>query len=169
MKSANLPHYYTDYHSLVKDDGKWKIVAKLWATATDPYEDAFAGLQEQEAEIAQIYQALRFYFEGLYEGDGEKILIPFAPGAEMFFTNENGKLAAVPASSLREILRNSVSPQEKGEPRHEFIQHIEMSGPSTALVKLNCAFSPAFYTDYLFMAKEEDVWKMVAKTTMTNP
>lgn len=167
VTATHNPHYYTDYHSLVKHEGKWRIVSKLWATATDPFEVPFLSVKDQEVEIGKIQKTLTSYFEGIYEADVEKILLPFANDAEMFYTHENGKLSAVPVTVLREMLKNVVSPREKGEPHHDFIQHIEMCGPTTAMVKLNCALAPAYFTDYLFMAVENSEWKIVSKTTMT--
>lgn len=167
VKCVVAPHYYTDYHSLVRDQGKWKIVSKLWADAADPFEDIFPDAKEQEIQISKIRNVMNVYLDGLYEGDVEKHLAPFADGAEIFYTDENGRLFAAPATVfLRESLKKTVSPKQKGGSRHEFIQHIEMSGPYTAVVKLNCANVPAYFTDYLFMVAENDEWRIVSKTTM---
>lgn len=167
VKCVVAPHYYTDYHSLIKHDGEWKIVSKMWADATGPFEDSFPDTQKQEEELSKIRKAIDIYLDGLYEGDVEKHLASFTKDAEMFFTDQNGKLTAnLAATFFKEEFKKTVYAKQRGESRHEFIQHIEMSGPYTAVVKLNCANDPAYYTDYLFMVAENSEWRIVSKTTM---
>lgn len=169
LKFVAAPHFYTDYFSLVRHDGQWKIVSKLWADAANPYDPIFPSVEKQEIEKSKIRDVIRTNVDALYEGDAEKYLSTFADGAEMFFTDENGKISAVDVYSFfRENFDGAPFPKQKGEPRNEFIQHIDMSGPYTAVVKLNVANAPAHFTDYLFMAAGKDGWKIVSKTTMAD-
>jgi hypothetical protein len=45
---------------------------------------------------------------------------------------------------------------------------IDLSGPETAFVKLECAIPPRYFTDYLTLLKLKEGWRVVSKTFRTD-
>ena len=111
---------------------------------------------------AAIEAAARTYLDGLYEGDVDKLARVFHPTSALTF-EEKGELRIIPREGWFEMVRNRRSPQAQGFPRHDEIVHVDQSGPTTALVKLNCAVPPRFFTDYLSFLKLDGRWQVVQK------
>jgi C-terminal processing protease CtpA/Prc len=57
------------------------------------------------------------------------------------------------------------SAKSRGLKRTDRIVSIDMSGPETAFVKLECSIHPRYFTDYLTLLKLKDGWKVVSKTS----
>ena len=70
----------------------------------------------------------------------------------------------VPRAAWFDAVQSRPKPSEQGLTRHDRIISIDMSGPETALVKLNCAIPPRFFTDYLMLLKTAEGWKIVSKS-----
>ena len=69
---------------------------------------------------------------------------------------------AVQAGSER-ALKIAVSTRSEVA-EHERILSVDITGPNTALVKLNCAIAPRFFTDYLSLIKLDGRWQVINKT-----
>jgi hypothetical protein len=66
------------------------------------------------------------------------------------------------------MVRSRPSPKAKGLKRTDRIVSIDLSGPETAFVKLECAIPPRYFTDYLTLLKLNDGWRVVSKTFRTD-
>lgn len=109
-----------------------------------------------------ILDCIAAYLDGLYEGDADKIASVFHPTGALTY-EEQGQLRITPRDEWLHIVRNRPSPQANGQPRHDRIWQIDQSAPGTAFVKLSCAVTPRFFTDYLSLLKLDGHWQIVQK------
>ncbi len=115
------------------------------------------------SEIHDIEAAIVQYFDGLYEGDTEKLARVFSPKASLFIENE-GVLTALPVPEWFERVASRESPASRNARRDDHILMIDRSGPLNAIAKVSCLLDPAAYVDYLSLIKFEDRWQIVAKS-----
>lgn len=115
---------------------------------------------------AAIEQATQTYFDGLYEGDAEKLASVFHPTSILTF-EQDGKLVELPRDKWLEGVRSRPSSKAKGLARDDAILHLDQSGPTTAFVKVKCQIPPRYFTDYLSFVKIDGVWKVAQKVFAT--
>jgi hypothetical protein len=60
-------------------------------------------------------------------------------------------------------VRGRVPPAKSGQPRYDRLLSVDVAGPHTALVKLECALAPRHFTDYLSLVKEQGRWSIISK------
>jgi hypothetical protein len=118
-------------------------------------------------EIEAIEKVVWAYLDGLYEGDAGKIARAFHEGSHLYSMHEGG-VADLPREKWLEMVRSRPSPKSKGLKRTDRIVSIDLSGPETAFVKLECAVPPRYFTDYLTLLKLNDGWRVVSKTFRTD-
>jgi hypothetical protein len=106
---------------------------------------------------------LGHYFNGVYEGDTDKLGAIFHPTADLRGL-ENGELLVRTVPEWLDRLRQGPSAQAAGKARDDFIVTIDRSDESTAFVKLRCQVPPRYFTDYLVAMKLGDGWKIVSKS-----
>jgi hypothetical protein len=103
------------------------------------------------------------YFDGLYEGDAEKLAAAFHPSADLRWL-ENGELQVLSVPDWLERVRKRPSAKAEGRPREDFIVTIDRSDDSTAFIKVRCQLPPRYFTDYLVAMKLKDGWQIVSKS-----
>ena len=113
-----------------------------------------------------IEQAVQTYFDGLYEGDADKLASVFHETSALTY-EQDGKLWALPLAQWLKSVRERPSPQAKGLARDDQILLIDQSGPTTALVKLRCQMPPRYFTDYLNLLKVDGRWQVAQKVFAT--
>jgi hypothetical protein len=118
-------------------------------------------------EIEPIEKVVWTYLDGLYEGDAGKIARAFHEGSHLYSMHEGG-VADLPREKWLEMMRGRPSPKSKGLKRTDRVVSIDLSGPETAFVKLECAIPPRYFTDYLTLLKLNDGWRVVSKTFRTD-
>jgi hypothetical protein len=118
-------------------------------------------------EIEAIEKVVWTYLDGLYEGDAGKLAKAFHEGSHLYSMHEGG-VADLPREKWLEMVRSRPSPKSKGLKRTDRIVSIDLSGPETAFVKLECAVPPRYFTDYLTLLKLNDGWRVVSKTFRTD-
>ena len=118
-------------------------------------------------DIKAIEAVVWTYLDGLYEGDTAKLGRAFHEGSHLY-SMQDGAVVDLPREKWFEFVKGRGSPQSKGLTRHDRIVSIDMSGPETALVKLECAIHPRYFTDYLTLLKLKDGWRVVSKTFRTD-
>jgi len=118
------------------------------------------------AALAAIEAVVRTYLDGLYEGDTEKLAAAFHPHSELR-SEKDGALAEVKRDAWLEAVRTRPNPKAQGLTRHDRILAIDLAGPELAVVKLNCAIPPRFFTDVLVLLKLEGGWRIVSKAFRT--
>ena len=103
------------------------------------------------------------YFDGLYEGDADKLGAMFHPTADLRWL-ENGELQVLTVPDLLERVRKRPSAKAEGKPREDFIVTVDRSDDSTAFIKVRCQLPPRYFTDYLVAMKLADGWRIVSKS-----
>lgn len=116
------------------------------------------------SQIDDILAVVQVYLDGLYEGDPEKLRQAFHPASSLFASIDN-KLVNVPREQWCEMVAGRPSPKSKGQGReHDRILSVDLTGPNTAMVKLNCAILPRVFTDYLSLIRLDGRWQVISKT-----
>lgn len=114
------------------------------------------------SEIQNIEAAIGHYFDGLYEGDTEKLARVFNAKASLFIESE-GALTALPVPEWLERVAAREPPALRNARRDDRILMIDRVGPVNAIAKVGCMMDPIAYIDYLSLIKFEDRWQIVAK------
>jgi hypothetical protein len=110
-----------------------------------------------------IEAVIAHYFDGLYEGDADKLGAVFHPSADLRWL-EKGELQVLTVPDLLARVRQRPSAKAEGKPREDFIVTIDRSDQSTAFIKLRCQLPPRYFTDYLVAMKLNDGWRIVSKS-----
>jgi hypothetical protein len=118
---------------------------------------------EQGSDIAAIESVIWTYFDGLHEGDTEKLGAAFHPCAHLY-AEDKGGVMDWPREHWFDMVRKRPSAKSQGLARHDKIVSIDQSGPGTAFVKVECALPPRFFVDYLNLIKTSEGWRIVAKS-----
>ncbi|MFC3677274.1 nuclear transport factor 2 family protein [Ferrovibrio xuzhouensis] len=115
-------------------------------------------------QITDILEIVQVYLDGLYAGDTAKLRQAFHPASSLF-ASADGKLVQVPREDWCKMVEGRPAPQAKGQGReHDRILSVDMTGPDTAMVKLNCAILPRLFTDYLSLIRLDGRWQIISKT-----
>lgn len=121
------------------------------------------------AQINDILTVVQIYLDGLYEGDTVKIRQAFHPASSLFAAIDN-KLINLPREDWCKLIESRPSPKANGQTReHDRVLSVDVTGPNTAMVKVNCAITPRFFTDYLSLIKLEGRWQVINKTYTAEP
>ena len=113
-----------------------------------------------------IEQAVQTYFDGLYEGDADKLASVFHETAALTF-EQNGELVVLPLAKWLESVRARASAKSKGLARDDAILLFDQSGPASAFVKVKCQMPPLYFTDYLSLLKVGGKWVVAQKVFAT--
>ncbi len=119
------------------------------------------------SDLTDLEHALQTYFDGLYEGNTEKLGSVFHDVAHLFSVTD-GTLNDLPRAAWFEAVRTRKSAQSQDLPRRDWVVHIDRSSPTTAFAKVQCQIPPRYFTDYLAFVKLADGWKIVSKTFHTD-
>lgn len=117
-------------------------------------------------DLREIHKTVSIYFDGLYEGDTEKLASVFHPAASLTFLAE-GKVKVWPREEWLAAVRGRGKPKDSGLERLDRILSVDVAGPDMAFVKVACQIPPRYFTDYLSLARVGGDWKVVAKTFHT--
>ncbi len=110
-----------------------------------------------------VEKVIQLYFDGLYEGDADKIGEAFHPSADLRWV-EKGELQVLEVPDWLDRVRKRPSAKAEGKPRDDLIVSLDRSDDATAFVKVKCQLPPRYFTDYLVALKLSDGWKIVSKT-----
>ena len=114
------------------------------------------------SDIAAIEAVLQTYFDGLYEGDTDKLASAFHPCSHLYW-DKDGVVQDLPREQWFEMVKSRGSAKSKGLAREDRILMLDQSGPETALAKVACQIPPRYFTDYLVFLKTAEGWKIVSK------
>ena len=117
-------------------------------------------------ERAVIEQTLQTYFDGLYDGDADKLASIFHEAAALTF-EQDGRVTVLPLAQWLKAVRERPAPRARGLARDDAVLLIDQSGPTTALAKVRCQIPPRYFTDYLSLLKVDDRWLVVQKVFAT--
>lgn len=118
------------------------------------------------SDRAAIEKATQTYFDGLYEGDAEKLASVFHPTSVLTF-EQDGKLVELTRDQWLDGVRSRPSSKAKGLAREDAILLFDQSSPTTAFVKVKCQIPPRYFTDYLSFVKIDGEWKVAQKVFAT--
>jgi len=114
------------------------------------------------ADFSAIHSTLELYLDGLYHSDTQRLAKVFHPQA--VYATAVGEQPIVwrmeqyfPAVDARP------APATSGQARTDRVLSIELIGPVTALVKLQCAIAPRHFIDLLTLLKVDGRWQIVSK------
>ena len=110
-----------------------------------------------------VESVVQLYFDGLYEGNADKIGEAFHPSADLRW-HENGELQVLKVPDWLDRVRKRPSAKAQGQPREDSIVSIDHSDDATAFVKVRCQLPPRYFTDYLVAMKLADGWRIVSKS-----
>ena len=117
-------------------------------------------------EKALVEAAVQTYFDGLYEGDADKLASVFHPTSALTW-EENGALKPLPRDEWLKGVRERPSAKSKGLERDDEILLIDFSSPTSAFVKVKCQIPPRYFTDYLSFLKIDGKWQVAQKVFTT--
>ena len=112
---------------------------------------------------AEIASALENYFDGFYTGDTDQLRGIFHANCHLF-TAADGPLQDDDMAAVYTRVEGREAPAKRNDSRHDRILSIDMSGPESALAKVQIAIGPKLYTDYLSMLKIDGGWRIISKT-----
>ncbi|MFN0185796.1 MAG: nuclear transport factor 2 family protein [Aquabacterium sp.] len=115
---------------------------------------------------AAIEQTIQTYFDGLYEGDADKLAGVFHDTSALTY-EQDGRLVVLPLAQWLQAVRDRGSPKSKGLARDDAILWLDQSGPTTAFVKVKCQIPPRYFTDYLSLLKIDGRWRVAQKVFAT--
>ncbi len=118
-------------------------------------------------EIDAVEKVVWTYLDGLHEGDTAKLGKAFHEVSHLYSVSDGG-VADLPREKWFEFVKGRESPKSRGLPRTDRIVSIDLSGPETAFVKVECSIHPRYFTDYLTLLKLNGGWKVVSKTYRTD-
>jgi hypothetical protein len=110
-----------------------------------------------------VEAVVKNYFDGLYEGDADKLGAIFDTTADLRWV-EKGELQVLTVPDWLDRVRKRPSAKAEGKPREDFIVTIDRSDDQTAFIKVRCQLPPRYFTDYLVAMKLSDGWKIVSKS-----
>ena len=112
---------------------------------------------------SSVEAVVRQYFDGLYEGNADKLGEVFHPTADLRWL-EKGELQVLTVPDWLDRVRKRPSAKTEGKPREDVIVSIDRSDESTAFIKVRCQLPPRYFTDYLVAMKLADGWRIVSKS-----
>ena len=112
---------------------------------------------------SSVEAVITAYFDGLYEGNADKLGAIFHPTADLRWL-EKGELQVLTVPDWLERVRKRPSAKAEGKPREDFIVTVDHSDGSTAFIKVRCQLPPRYFTDYLVAMKLADGWQIVSKS-----
>src|SRR3954465_15297762 len=117
-------------------------------------------MSQNRSSVEAVVQS---YFDGLYEGDAEKLGAIFHPSADLRWV-EKGELQVLTVPDWLAPVARPPPGKAKGKAREDFIVTIDRSDDKTAFIKVRCQLPPRFFTDYLVAMKLADGWQIVSKS-----
>ena len=117
-------------------------------------------------ERAAIEQTIQTYFDGLYDGDADKLARIFHEAAALTY-EQDGQVTVLPLAQWLKAVRERPAPKARGLARDDAVLLIDQSGPTTAFVKVRCQIPPRYFTDYLSLLKTDGRWRVVQKVFAT--
>jgi len=109
-----------------------------------------------------IEQTIQTYFDGLYEGNADKLASVFHETSALTW-EQDGKTMVITRDAWLKAVRERASAQSQNLARDDAILIVDQSGPTTAFVKVKCQIPPRYFNDYLNLLKVDGRWQIVQK------
>ena len=115
-----------------------------------------------QTEYAEIAKSLQLYFDGFYNGDVATLKRVFHPACHLYNASDRS-LADDDMDAVYARVAGRAAPAKNGEARRDVILGIDVSGPVSALARVQIAIGPRLFTDYLNLLKIDGEWRIIAK------
>ncbi len=122
----------------------------------------------QHATMGGVHATLGEYFDGLYEGDADKLERIFAAGSSLTFLVD-GKVTVLPRDEWLKNVRSRPKPKDSGLERKDRVLSVDLAGPDMAFAKVACQIPPRYFTDYLCLLRVDGRWQVAQKVYTTLP
>lgn len=116
------------------------------------------------SETTAITKALQTYFDGLYEGDTDKLRQVFLKSCALTYA-QDGQVVSIPRDDWFAAVDARAKPKEAGLSRHDDILTIDILDAHTAFAKVKCAIPPRYFTDLLCLLKIDGHWQVAQKVS----
>ncbi len=113
-------------------------------------------------DIRAIEKTVQTYFDGLYEGDADKVASVFHAVSHLYVAN-GSEVTDLPREQWLKMVRERPSAKSQNLERRDRIVSIDFNGPNAAFAKVECQLPPRYFTDYLTLLKIEGRWQVIAK------
>jgi len=117
---------------------------------------------QQQADFAGVTAALRDYFDGIHEGDVDKLRGVFAPSANLY-SPADGALEELSLAQYLERVAGRPSPASQQQPRTDRVVAIDFSGPDSAVAKVELSVPPRHFVDLLTFLRLGGRWRIICK------
>ena len=109
-----------------------------------------------------IKEVLQFYFDGSFEGSGEKMERAFHDAAHIYGRSEDGKLTDMPKDAFVRLVGSG--PRDRPPyPREDEIVSIDFTGENTAIARVKLRVHNTRFTDMLCFMQLDGRWGIIAK------
>jgi hypothetical protein len=113
-------------------------------------------------DTTEIKKAIQLYFDGAYEGNGDKIAEVFHDAAHVYGHAEDGSLADTPKDAF--VSRVASRPADAPAfPREDEILSIDFISEDTAVVRIKIRVHSRRFTDILCFMKLNGKWCIISK------
>ena len=113
-------------------------------------------------ERSAIEASIQTYFDGLYEGDADKLASVFHETSALTW-EQDGQVTVLARDAWLDAVRTRPSAKSRNLVRDDAILMLDQSGPATAFVKVKCQIPPRYFHDYLNLLKIDGKWIIVQK------
>jgi len=115
------------------------------------------------ADISAIQETVEHYFQGMYQGDTDRLKKAFHPGAQVI-GHFQGHFALNTLEQFLGFVASAPVPAQTGEAYDMRIVSLDMTGETVAVVKVADLYQGLRFTDYLSLLKVDGAWVIVNKT-----
>lgn len=152
---------YVDYMAMLKIDGEWKIVNKIFFAETKPSSKK----DRKVPEDAAVRLPLENYLKAHATGNGDFHKQAFHTEGNLIFIRD-GKYTT--RSFAEYIAGSSGKPAADEDKRKRWIESIDVAG-NAAMAKIVLDYPTARLTDYMSLLKINGEWKIVNKIFTSEP
>jgi Putative lumazine-binding len=114
-----------------------------------------------------IRDLVTLYFDGLYEGDAEKLSRIFHKRSRLHAMLD-GKLSEIEFAPYMDIIKGRASPESIKAERKDQLMSIQQTTSDTAWVIVSLLLSGKSYTDHLSLIKDGGRWQIISKVYHLN-
>jgi len=114
------------------------------------------------AAFEAIPRVLADYFDALYYCDVEKLRRVFHPKSLYASADERPFLYRTLDEYLAVVAARQ-SPASRGEPRHDYIDAIDVAGENSAVARVRCSIGTRDFVDFLTLVREDGRWRILSK------
>jgi hypothetical protein len=145
---------FTDYMTLLKINGKWKITNKIAYSVRDPKNN-----KAESANMMELMAPVKRYMQAYKSGDADNFSAEFHNEAKIMSVS-SGQYKAL---TVKDFMDNFKHLKAKGEAilSHK-IQSIDATG-NVAVAKIMLNYASSTNTHYLSLLKIDGEWKIVNK------